>query len=189
MTLRLTLTLLTAAAALAGSIIPAAQAQASYAGTGPGSYVSLGATFSGYNSGQYGKTLLTGGSGYIDANLYRRIGVEAEYRKLNHGTSEGIRETSYLVGPKISFKPCHFRPYVKLLAGRGDFHFPFGYAQGSYFMFAPGGGVDWRVGHSRLQLRLIDVEYQIWPNFVPFGQLSPYGASAGLSFQLFEPKR
>ena len=89
MTSKLTLTLIPAVAALAGSISPAARAQASYAGIGPGSYVSVGATFSGYNSGQYGKTLLTGGSAFVDANLYRRIGVEAEYRKLNHGGHGG----------------------------------------------------------------------------------------------------
>jgi hypothetical protein len=175
--------------ALVATLTAAAHAQANYAGTGPGSYVSLGATFSGFESGQYGKTLLTGGSLYLDANLYRRIGVEAEARALNHGSIEGIRETSYLVGPKISFKPRRFRPYAKFLVGRGDFRFPFGYAYGKYFLMAPGGGIDWRVHHSRVSLRLVDVEYQIWPDFKPFGELSPFGASAGLSFQLFEPKR
>ncbi len=167
----------------------AAHAQASYAGTGPGSYLTLGATFSGFQSGQYGQTTLTGGSLYLDANLYRRLGVEAEARSLNHGSLEGIRETSYLVGPKLSLKGRRLRPYAKFLVGRGDFRFPFGYAYGKYFVMAPGAGIDWRIHHSRFSLRLIDAEYQIWPNFIPFGKISPYGASAGLSFQLSDPKR
>ena len=175
--------------ALLGVASLAAHAQAYYAGTGPGSYLTLGATFSGFQSGQYGQTTLTGGSLYLDANLYRRIGVEAEARALNHGSLEGIRETSYLVGPKLSLKGRRFRPYGKFLVGRGDFRFPFGYAYGKYFVMAPGAGIDWRIHHSRFSLRLIDAEYQIWPNFIPFGKISPYGASAGLSFQLSDPKR
>lgn len=176
-------------ASVAAAAAPAAHAQAYYAGTGPGSYITLGATFSGFESGQYGKTLLTGGSLFLDANLYRRIGVEAEARALNHGSIEGIRETSYLVGPKLSLKGRRLRPYAKLLVGRGDFRFPFGDAYGKYFVVAPGAGIDWRVSHSRFHLRLIDAEYQFWPNFIPFGKISPFGASAGLSFQLTDPKR
>ena len=56
-------------------------------------------------------------------------------------------------------------------------------------MIAPGAGIDWRVHRSRFSLRLIDVEYQIWPNFVPYGEIHPYGASAGISFQVTDPKR
>ncbi len=161
-------------------------AQAAPTAYGPGSYVSLGFTASAYQQ-DYGKRYIEGGTVYLDANLYRRIGVEAEFRDLAAHTSEDVKERTYLAGPKISALAHNLRPYAKLLAGRGDFDFPFHYAKGSYFVVAPGAGLDWRVGHSRLNVRVIDVEYQIWPQFT-FGAMHPYGASAGFSFDLFTPE-
>lgn len=158
------------------------QAQAKYTATGPGSYIQLGLTFSGFNS-QYGQRLVAGPGGFLDAHLYRRLGVEAEVRSLDLHTNEGVRQSTYLVGPKLTILPHRFRPFVKLLAGRGDFRFPFGYAQGSYFVVAPGGGLDYRLGESRWSLRVVDVEYQVWPGFT-FGELKTYGASTGVTYRI-----
>ena len=159
-----------------------AGAQATYAAYGPGSYVSVGAEFAGFES-DYGKRLLEGPTVYVDAHLYRLVGVEAEGRDLNLHTDEGIKERTYLIGPKLSWTGRRLRPYVKFLVGRGEFDYPFGYATGSYFVTAPGGGVDYRVGQSRFILRG-DFEYQIWPNFT-YGAIKPYGASVGISFVVF----
>ncbi len=157
--------------------------QAAPAGIGPGSYISIGATFSGYES-DYGKRKVGGASLFLDANLYRRIGAEAEFRDLNLHTDEGVRERTYLAGPKISALAYGFRPYAKLLAGRGDFDFPFGYARGSYFVLAPGSGLDLQLRRSRFMVRVVDFEYQLWPQFT-FGALHPYGLSSGVSLRLF----
>jgi hypothetical protein len=54
------------------------------------------------------------------------------------------------------------------------------YADGSYFVLAPGGGVNLALGRSRYSVRLVDFEYQWWLNF-PFGTLRPYGASTGIA--------
>jgi hypothetical protein len=176
-------------AAGAGALVLALSAtycagQASYTATGPGTYVSVGATFSAFNS-DYGKRLIGGESLYVDANLYRRYGVEAEARRFNvHADPDGASERTYLVGPKISFLKRGYRPYAKLLVGRGEFNFPYNYAQGSYFVAAPGGGVDFRVKHSKFSLRMVDFEYQMWPQFT-FGALHPYGVSAGISYQVY----
>lgn len=159
------------------------KAQAIYAGKGPGTYITVGATASGYES-DYGKTLLGGATIYADANLYRRIGVEAEGRFLRYRSPNDLRETMYLVGPKISSNARSIRPYGKFLVGRGEFNFPFNYATGSYFVMAPGAGLDWRVGHSRWMVRVVDFEYQLWPQF-SYGALHPYGASSGISFRVF----
>jgi hypothetical protein len=180
----LSLTLLIAA--LAGPLAPACQAQATYAGTGPGSYIDLGVTASGFESGQYGNTRLAGGTLFLDANLYRRIGVEAEARSLKYNSTEGLHETNYLVGPKISAMGHTLRPYAKFLVGRGDFRFPFGYAYGKYFMMAPGAGLDWHIKYSRLTIRVVDFEYQVWPDFT-FGAIHPYGVSTGISWHVFAP--
>ena len=157
--------------------------QAAPTANGPGSYVALGATFSGYES-DYGQTLLGGGTLFVDANLYRRIGVEAEARISRLHSTDDLRESTYLVGPKISTHGRSLRPYVKFLVGRGEFNFPFNYAQGSYFVIAPGAGLDWRIGRGRLMIRVIDFEYQEWPMF-SYGAIHPYGASTGISFGIF----
>jgi hypothetical protein len=78
-------------------------------------------------------------------------------------------------------------PYAKILVGGGRFDFPFNYGTGNYFVVAPGAGVDLRLGH-RIQLRLVDYEYQLWPGFT-FGSIHPYGVSAGISYQILGSSR
>jgi len=158
-------------------------AQALYAGEGPGSYISVGATFSAYES-DYGQRLLGGGTLFVDANLYRRIGVEAEARMLRFHSDEDLRESTYMIGPKISTHGRNIRPYGKFLFGRSELNFPFNYAQGSYFAMAPGAGLDWRIGRGRILIRVLDFEYEFWPQFT-YGALHPYGVSSGISVRVF----
>ena len=179
----------------------AAGAQARYAGIAPGTYIAVGATWSSFDT-DYGRQRTSGAALFLDTNLYRRIGAELEYRAqpiapqpLAGGQNQpGTRVTTFLAGPKLSARGRTWRPYAKLLAGRGTFTFPFNYGQGTYFVAAPGAGLDWRppahlnrtgdLSQSRLLVRLIDLEYQIWPNFT-FGPLHPYGLSTGLSYRLY----
>ena len=174
-------------AAIAGLLLFAstmqASAQASPTAYGPGSFVQVGGTGSLFQA-DYGQRHLGGEAVFVDAHVYRRVGVEAEARMLNLHEDEGAHETTYLVGPRFSIFPGRFRPYAKILVGRGTFYFPFQYAQGSYFVVAPGGGVDWQVGRSRLTIRVVDVEFQRWPWF-SFGPLQPYGVSSGIALRVF----
>ena len=162
-----------------------AGAQAVYTATGPGTYISIGVTASAFQQ-DYGQRLIGGGTLFANANITRRIGLEAEVRDLAAHTSEDVKQQTYLAGPRFAVLARTWRPYVKLLAGRGDFAFPFHDAHGSYFVVAPGGGVDLRIPNSRFTIRAVDVEYQIWPDFT-FGELHPYGVSTGISFQIFAP--
>ncbi len=166
--------------ALLGS---AAYAQDIPAAKGPGSYVAVGGTVSGFNS-DYGKRDLGGASLYVDANVYNRVGFEAEARTLRLNSDDGTRIATYLVGPRLSRDFRSLRIYTKIMAGRGTFDFPYNYARGEYFVVAGGFGVDWRVKHSPLILRVVDVEFQRWPQFT-FGELQPYGISSGLSLRVF----
>jgi hypothetical protein len=175
---------LLAAAVLTSLGAHRAQAQAVATASGPGSFISLGMEASGFQQ-DYGKHYIGGETVFVDANLYRRIGIEAEGRLLNAHTAESVKEQTYLIGPKITALPRRFRPYVKLLAGGGKLDFPFHYAKGSYFVVAPGAGLDFHLA-GRLSVRVADFEYQIWPQF-SFGQLHPYGISSGLSFDLYSP--
>ena len=162
-----------------------AHAQAMPTATGPGSYVSVGGAFSDF-AADYGSRTISGAAVYLDANPYWRYGIEAEARKITYPQAVEDQET-LLAGPRWSFSRAHLVPYVKLLVGGGRFDFPYGYGHGDYFVIAPGAGVDLRLGE-RFRVRLIDVEYQDWPQFT-FGAIQPYGISAGLSFQVLGNSR
>ena len=71
---------------------------------------------------------------------------------------------------------------MKFVAGVGRVTLPFRYAHGSFLAYAPGAGLEVAV-NDRVSVRVIDVEYQHWPQF-PFGALSPYGISTGVSMRL-----
>ncbi len=156
-----------------------AHAQAVPTATGPGGRLTLGVLASGYQA-DFGKRDIAGGALFGDANLTMHIGLEAEARTLRYHEEAGVSQATYLAGPRLPLRSHALAPYVKVLGGVGVFHFPYGYATGHYFVVAPGAGIDYQVGNSGLKLRLIDFEYQSWPQFT-YGQLHPYGLSAGVS--------
>ena len=157
------------------------QAQARPAASGPGSFVAVGAEFTGFRN-QYGERYLGGETVYADVQPHWRYGFEAEARRLRINSNEGVRMADYLVGVRVQIRPGKIAPYTKLLVGAGHLTFPFNYGSGTFFMYAPGAGVEYKIG-DRLILRPVDFEYQHWENF-PFGQLRPFGVSAGLSFRV-----
>jgi hypothetical protein len=161
---------------------PKAHSQASPTATGPGSYINVGVTGSYFNV-NYGQRWVGGVALYADANLYRKAGVEVQIQSLRFNQQEGTRENTYLAGPRYSFRAHGLVPYAKVLAGTGKFIFPYGYGTGTYFVLAPGAGLDFDLT-PRIKIRMIDLEYQMWPQFT-FGDLHPYGASAGISFRVF----
>jgi hypothetical protein len=162
-------------------LITVCHGQARYAATGPGSLVTLGATASDFQI-DYGKRYLGGVGVYADFNPTWRVGIEGEARFLRYNQFADTHLSTYLVGPRISFGKHRLNPYVKVLAGLGRFNFPYDDATGSYFVIAPGAGLDYRI-NQRVKLRLIDFEYQEWPQF-SFGPIHPYGISAGISFSI-----
>jgi hypothetical protein len=159
------------------------RAQALPTATRDGISLSIGSTYSDYQA-DYGKRDLGGYTIYADYDRTPRFGLEFEARVLRYNEEVGTHETTFLIGPKVTFRRPWFNPYAKLLIGPGEFHFPYNYAEGSYFVLAPGAGVDVPLGHSRYTIRAIDFEYQSWPNFT-FGGLNPYGISGGVSIRAF----
>jgi hypothetical protein len=160
-------------------------AQALPTASGPGAYVIAGGTFSEFQA-DYGSRSISGAGVYVDSNLTWQLGIEAETRRMVY-PDFGERQSTLLAGPRWSFRPKGFVPYVKLLAGGGRFDFPYGFGTGNYFVVAPGAGVDLRLGE-RVRLRLADFEYQVWPGFT-FGSIHPYGVSAGISYQILGSSR
>ena len=105
---------------------------------GPDSYLAFGGEVTAFQA-DYGKRLLGGGTVYGDLNMTWRYGVESEARYLRIHTDEDVTQTDYLVGPRVMFRPGRFRPYAKFLVGAGRMTFPFHYADGTFFVYAPGG--------------------------------------------------
>jgi hypothetical protein len=163
----------------------AAFAQALPTASGPGAYVIAGGTFSDFQA-DYGQTTITGAGIYVDSNLTWRFGIETEARRMAYPDA-GERQSTLLAGPRWSFRPKGFVPYVKLLAGGGRWDLPYGLGYGDYFVVAPGAGVDLRLGQ-RVRLRLVDFEYQVWPGFT-YGSIHPYGVSVGISYQILGSSR
>jgi opacity protein-like surface antigen len=138
----------------------------------------VGGGVSGYYL-QYGQRKNLGFTGYVDADTTRRLGLEAEGRWLNFHQTNDIRAETYLAGPRYHFNMGRFQPYAKGLAGLGKFNFTYNYATGTYFVIAPGAGLDYFVS-PRLSVR-VDGEYQYWPQFT-FGPMSSGGVSVGVRY-------
>ncbi|HEY4782516.1 MAG TPA: outer membrane beta-barrel protein [Chthoniobacterales bacterium] len=161
-------------------------AQALPTATAPGAYISVGTTYSIFESG-YGQQKVQGPGVYVDINPIRAVGIEAEGRWLKQSQSPSMSESTYLVGPRVQLRRGSYTPYVKTLVGLNYFGFPYDTARGRYFAIAPGAGVDLMLGND-LKIRLIDVEYQQLPQFT-FGTISPYGISFGVSYRVFNGSR
>jgi hypothetical protein len=159
--------------------------QARPTATGPGSLVTLGATASAFQI-DYGDRYLGGLGIYADVNPTWRYGIEGEARFLRINQEADTHLSTYLAGPRISLRPHRINPYVKVLVGLGKFNFPYDYAYGSYFVVAPGVGVDYRL-NQRFKIRVIDFEYQEWPGFT-FGAIRPYGFSTGISYSILRAR-
>jgi len=161
--------------------------QAMPAASGPGGYITVGVGASAYQF-EYGDRKLGGLTAWTDLNPMWRYGLEGEVRSLRYHTNEDVTETTYLAGPRVAIFPGPLRPYVKVLAGAGHYNLPFGFAQGTFFTYAPGAGLDYMLGDI-VAIRVVDFEYQVSTKFQtspggPQSNLVNYGISAGISFRL-----
>jgi hypothetical protein len=159
----------------------AAFGQAIATATGPGTSVSIGGGVSVFQA-DYGRRVLGGGLVFADLQPHWRFGVEAEARYLRLHTAEQVTETNFLAGPRVLVRSGRWQPYAKFLIGDGRIYMPFGYAHGDFLALVPGAGLDLALS-SAISLRVCDFEYQLWRDF-PYGDLRPYGVSAGLSVRL-----
>lgn len=135
---------------------------------------------------QYGQHWVLGAGGFVDANLTWHYGIEGEGIWTRWHTQSQTYTTTYLIGPRYRFAALsnsRFSPYAKFLIGDGNFHFPYNLGTGNYFVMAPGGGIDYH-WKPRFDIRLCDVEDQMWPQFT-FGFTNNISVSAGLRYRIF----
>jgi hypothetical protein len=158
---------------LRGQALPAARG---------GSQLTAGGYFSTF-SPDYGTNELLGVGVYADFNVGRHLSAEGEARFLRFNQKLDVHEDNYLIGPRYRWRFGRLQPYAKILFGNGQFNFPYNYAHGGYFMFAPGGGLDITLPH-HFVWRAVDYEYQHWSSFQG-SSLSPNGFSFGIAYRIF----
>jgi len=165
---------------------------------GPHTLLWMGATFSSFNP-DYGCTSASpftcwgnhamGISPYAVTRpiLFNRIGIAGQARFLNWHGPNGLTENSYMAGPHFrlaNYRACSFS--VTALFGTAHLHVPPPQVgEGTYFAYAPGGAVDYRMAR-RVSLRL-EYEYQIWPSFSGLNGrngLTPNGLSVGFGYAI-----
>jgi hypothetical protein len=148
------------------------------------------------NPGPFG---LFGVGAYVDVRFTHWIQLEAEGRWLRFNqynptgtTNGGIYQDNYLVGPRV---PLHrvwkANTYGKVLVGYGMMNLGFYpglcygtcIASGRFTNLALGGGADIKLNR-KFSLRVVDVEYQYWPQWGNTS-LSPYGVSMGVGYKIF----
>lgn len=168
--------------AVCSGLARTAAAQVVYSGDKGGFSLTAGATASGYEV-QYGQQKLLGIAGVVDVDTRRRFGLEGEARWLIFNSPDQLQTTTWMAGPRYHYGFGKFQVYGKGLVGIGQFTFPYNYAQGSYLVIAPGGGVDYR-WKRKISIRVVDFEYQMWPQFT-YGSMSSYGISTGVLYHIF----
>lgn len=171
------------------------------------SSLSAGAEFSSINP-DYGcptsspfscSNQVMGPGAFFDFNVHPKWGAEGEARWLHWNGTGKERESNYLAGGRYRVVRYHrLDVWAKMMLGGGWITTPnypeAGSLKGSFFVYAPGGTLDYRLTH-RLSLRG-DYEYQRWPSFSGppsynsagqlvehNGGLTPNGFSIGVSYK------
>lgn len=134
----------------------------------------------------YGKRWIGGAGVNVDATINRHLGAEGEANFTFYRAYEFTHTTTYMGGPRYQFNAMgssyRLRPYAKFLVGVGQYNFPYNYGHGSYFVIAPGGGVNYRLNY-RWDLRLVDFEYQ-YPLQFSFGATQNYVITTGVRYTI-----
>ena len=88
-----------------------------------------GGTFSAFRPA-FGSKDLYGGRRFVDLNLHRHFGAEAEVRFLRFSQADDVHEDNYAVGLRYRWQFDRYELYRKNLVANGEFNFPFKYCRG-----------------------------------------------------------
>ena len=169
----------------------AAYAQVAPSVRGGNSTLWVGGEFASFYSDYDPQSRIIGPGVDVDYNVTPRIGVIGEMRWLHWNGHDSQTQSDYLAGGKYAFFRFHkFTFNAKFLVGGVWIKYPVqatGGSTGSYFAYAPGVSVDYRLS-PRLSVRGA-YEYQMLPSAPGFfGQpsngLTPNGFSVGVNYRL-----
>jgi hypothetical protein len=152
-------------------------------------HVQVGAGFS-FAVPDYGGTYIKGFTVYGDADLWRRLGLEADAHFVSILAPTDIGENTFLIGPRFSLiRQGRLNAYVKALGGIGRFQYQDGTYQPSHTdtfgVYSFGGGIEFRASQ-HLNIRAVDIEAQRWPGYgtpgFPAHGLSPFVTTFGAAY-------
>ncbi len=139
----------------------------------------------------YGASRLYGLYLYGDYTVRRYLGFEGEIRLEDLNKPLNLSEKAFLAGPLVTFfRYRRFDVYGKFEVGAATVTYPetayYTSAYGSYFAYAPGFGVEYRL-RPRIKIRG-DYEHEFLPAAPdlpdqPNNGLTPRGYSAGISYR------
>ena len=163
---------------LLGIATAVAHAQAIPAGTVPGDIqVGLGYVDS---TPDYGPKNISGFGIFADADLWQHVGIEGEFHRVSGNSPIAVTQSTYEIGARYRYPIRAFSPYIKLLGGGGLFSFGGSSQNGTYAMYAGGGGLDYRVLEH--VVARADYEFQRWGSFPPRG-LQPSLFTVGVAYR------
>lgn len=168
-------------------------AQVATATRGGGQGLSVGAEYSNFRP-DYGRGRIQGITVFADLDglFLKKLGAEGEASWFHLDPPFGETQDHYLIGPRYQLIRYHkLSGYAKFMMGGGFVTYPNKIGSGSYFAYAPGGTVDYRLNY-RWRIR-VDYEYEVWPSAPglaftypnPSHGLTPSGFSAGVAYHLF----
>lgn len=128
----------------------------------------------------YSPSSFDGFTVFGDADLWRHLGVEADFHRISGQVPNTLSETTYEFGGRYRYPIGPLSPYVKLLFGAGTFSFGNSTQNGTFGIYSGGGGIDFLpVKHIVLRA---DFEYQRWGGFPPRG-LQPNLFTVGAAYR------
>lgn len=174
---------------VAGLFLSAASvfAQVAPSVTGGEAVLMGGGEFSSFNP-DYGGARLFGLGATFDFNLTPKVGIigEARWLHFHNGGDGGETQSDYLAGAK--YRVWRYRKFdfdAKFLVGGVWINYPLNIGTGSYFAYAPGGFVDYRLS-KRFRARG-GYEFQFLPSAPnipgqPNNGLQPRGWTGGIEY-------
>lgn len=142
----------------------------------------VGAGFVLGNSNYAGDTL-RGVNLYTSFDIKDRYGLEFDLHQTAPTYGKSVYERTYEFGGRYVLDFKRYRPYGKVMYGRGVFNYPNNIANLAYNLYSVGGGVDYRLRPS-INLR-VDYERQHWFGF-PILPLQPNLVTIGVAYHFHE---
>jgi len=169
----------------------AAYAQVAPSVRGGNSTLWVGGEFASFDSDYDTTSRIVGIGVDADYNFTQRFGAIAEARWMHWNGADSQGQSDYLIGGKYAFWRFHrFTFNAKFLVGGVWVKYPVvatGGSTGSYFAYAPGGSVDYRLSR-HFSVRGA-YEYQFLPSAPGFANepsngLTPNGFSVGVNYRI-----
>ena len=128
----------------------------------------------------YGPQTYRGIAAYADFDLRSHLGIEAEFHQVGSQNGDQAYQRTYEIGGRYFFNYGPLAPYVKAMAGLGNFNYPYSQTDLLYPLFAGGIGADYKIGiHLRLRG---EYELQRWSGFSN-GGLVPQMFTFGVAYR------